>query len=188
MRSRIGILAATVFISTAALAHEFWLEPPRFRLAPGATANIHTFIGADFVGQSWTTKATKVLRLVRYGPAPADSTNLTPQNAAETDSFQTDFYFRQPGTHVVLMRSTNSFLELPADQFTAYLREEGLDYALKLRQEPARPRNLPPLRQSPGAGGRSRRYLPCHRQRLPPRVRPAAGAGARAKSLPRGPR
>ncbi|MBF9144223.1 DUF4198 domain-containing protein [Hymenobacter properus] len=120
---------------TAALAHEFWLEPPRFRLAPGTTAHVHTFIGADFAGKPWTTKATKVLRLVRYGPTPADSTNLTPQNAAETDTFRTDFYFRQPGTHVVLLRSTNSFLELPADQFTAYLREEGLDYALKLRQE-----------------------------------------------------
>jgi uncharacterized GH25 family protein len=124
-----------ILFSSAALAHEFWLEPPRFRLAPGATANVHTFIGADFRGEPWTTKATKVLHLVRYGPTPADSTNLTPQNAAETDTFRTEFYFRQPGTHVVVLRSTNSFLELPAEQFTAYLREEGLDYALKLRQE-----------------------------------------------------
>jgi hypothetical protein len=124
-----------ILFSSAALAHEFWLEPPRFRLAPGATANVHTFIGADFKGEPWTTKASKVLRLVRYGPTPADSTNLTPSNAADTDTFRTEFYFRQPGTHVVLLRSTNSFLELPAEQFTAYLREEGLDYALKLRQE-----------------------------------------------------
>ncbi|MDO7848036.1 DUF4198 domain-containing protein [Hymenobacter sp. M29] len=122
-------------ITTAALAHEFWLEAPRFRLSPGATVNVHTFIGADFKGEPWTTKATKVLRLVRYGPTPADSTNLTPQNATDTDTFRTSFTFAQPGTHVVLMRSTNSFIELPAAEFTAYLREEGLDYALKLRQE-----------------------------------------------------
>jgi uncharacterized GH25 family protein len=120
---------------TAALAHEFWLEAPRFRLQPGQAVNVHTFIGADFKGEPWTTKAAKVQRLVRYGPTPADSTSLTPTNFTEADSFRTAFTFAQPGTHVVLLRSTNSFIELPADQFTAYLREEGLDYPLELRQE-----------------------------------------------------
>ncbi|GAB3589023.1 DUF4198 domain-containing protein [Hymenobacter daeguensis] len=121
--------------ATTVLAHEFWLEAPSFRLQPGQTASVHTFIGADFKGEHWTTKATKIQRLVRFGPTPADSTSLTPGSPAETDTFRTAFYFRQPGTHVVLLRSTNSFIELPAEQFTAYLREEGLDYALKLRQE-----------------------------------------------------
>jgi hypothetical protein len=130
-------MAVAIFISiTAAFAHEFWLEAPRFRLAPGATVNIRPLIGTGFTGKPWTTKATKVLRLVRYGPAPDDSTNLTPApGAAETDTFRTSFTFARPGTHVVLLRSTNSFIELPAEQFTAYLREEGLDYPLKLRQE-----------------------------------------------------
>ncbi|WP_210517558.1 DUF4198 domain-containing protein [Hymenobacter terricola] len=138
MHSRVNVLAVNVFIliSTAALAHEFWLEAPRFRLQPGQTVNVHTFIGADFKGEPWTTKAAKIQRLVRYGPTPADSTTLTPAAGfAETDTFRTAFFFAHPGTHVVLLRSTNSFIELPAAQFTAYLREEGLDYALKLRQE-----------------------------------------------------
>lgn len=121
--------------TTTVLAHEFWLEAPRFRLQPGATVNVHTFIGADFKGEPWTTKAAKIRRLVRYGPKPADTTDLTPRNFAATDTFRTAFTFAQPGTHLVLLQSTSSFIELPADQFTAYLREEGLDYPLKLRQE-----------------------------------------------------
>jgi uncharacterized GH25 family protein len=129
------ITAALVAITTAALAHEFWLEAPRFRLQPGQTVNVHTFIGADFKGEPWTTKAAKIQRLVRYGPTPADSTDLTPTSFTAADTFRTGFTFTQPGTHVLLLRSTNSFIELPAEQFTAYLREEGLDYALKLRQE-----------------------------------------------------
>ncbi|MDO7853756.1 DUF4198 domain-containing protein [Hymenobacter sp. CA1UV-4] len=129
------VISGSILIATATLAHEFWLEPPRFRLQAGQTVSIRPLIGADFSGKPWTTKATKVLRLVRYGPTPADSTNLTSKNATETDTFRTSFAFAQPGTHVVLMRSTNSFIELPAAEFTAYLREEGLDYALKLRQE-----------------------------------------------------
>ncbi|MBO2008193.1 DUF4198 domain-containing protein [Hymenobacter negativus] len=134
MRAR--LLPILLLLTTsAALAHEFWLEAPRFRLQPGQTVSVHTFVGADFKGEPWTTKATKIQRLVRYGPTPTDSTSLTPISPTEADTFHTAFYFKQPGTHVVLLRSTNSFIELPADQFTAYLREEGLDYALKLRQE-----------------------------------------------------
>ena len=134
LRTVATVVGLTCF--TATLAHEFWLEAPRFRLKPGQTVNIHTFIGANFKGEPWTTKAAKVQRLVRYGPAPADSTDLTPAPGfAPTDTFRTTFTFAQPGTHVVLLRSTSSFIELPAEQFTAYLREEGLGYALRLRQE-----------------------------------------------------
>ena len=135
MNSKILATLALSALATTALAHEFWLEAPRFRLQPGETVNVHTFIGADFKGEPWTTKAAKIQRLVRFGPTRTDSTDLTPKNTTETDTFRTGFTFAQPGTHVVLLRSTNSFIELPADQFTAYLREEGLDYALKLRQE-----------------------------------------------------
>ncbi|MDB5235452.1 MAG: hypothetical protein JWR44_2445 [Hymenobacter sp.] len=133
---KLKLLFIFTLLVTATLAHEFWLEAPRFRLQPGQTVNVHTFIGANFKGEPWTTKAAKVLRLVRYGPVRGDSTDLTPAAGfAEADTFRTAFAFAQPGTHVVLLRSTNSFIELPAEQFTAYLREEGLDYPLKLRQE-----------------------------------------------------
>ncbi|MFC6225757.1 DUF4198 domain-containing protein [Hymenobacter artigasi] len=136
MNSKIlATLVLSAFVFTAALAHEFWLEAPRFRLQPGDTVNVHTFIGADFKGEPWTTKAAKIQCLTRFGPTPGDSTDLTPKNATDTDTFRTGFTFARPGTHIVLLQSTSSFIELPADQFTAYLREEGLDYALKLRQE-----------------------------------------------------
>ncbi len=136
MKPQLLVVAALLACTTATLAHEFWLEAPRFRLQPGQAVSVHTCIGTDFKGGPWTTKAAKIQRLVRYGPAPADSTDLTPAPGfTEADTFRTAFTFAQPGTHVVLLRSTNSFIELPAAQFTAYLREAGLDYALKLRQE-----------------------------------------------------
>ena len=39
------------------------------------------------------------------------------------------------GTQLVALVSTPSFIELPAAEFTAYLREEGLDNALRYRQQ-----------------------------------------------------
>ena len=129
-------LALLALTGLTAGAHEFWLEAPRFRLEPGQTVHIRPLIGEQFKGGPWTNKAAKVLRLVRYGPAPADSTNLTPAPGfAPADTFRTALAFAQPGTHVVLLQSTNSFLELPAKEFAAYLREEGLEYTLRLRQE-----------------------------------------------------
>ena len=136
--NKIHLQLATLlaFAGFTAGAHEFWLEAPRFRVQPGQTLSIRPLIGENFKGEAWTNKAEKVLRLVRYGPTPADSTDLTPAPGfAPTDTFRTAFAFAKPGTHLVLLRSTNSFIELPAGQFTAYLREEGLDYVLKLRQE-----------------------------------------------------
>ncbi|WP_426060255.1 DUF4198 domain-containing protein [Hymenobacter sp. B1770] len=134
---RISIPAALlVCAGLSAAAHEFWLEAPRFRLQPGQTINIRPLIGENFKGEPWTNKAEKVMRLVRFGPTPADSTDLTPAPSfAPTDTFRTALAFTKPGTHVVLLRSTNSFIEMPAAEFAAYLREEGLDYTLKLRQE-----------------------------------------------------
>ncbi|WP_035563212.1 DUF4198 domain-containing protein [Hymenobacter sp. IS2118] len=137
MHSSIKLLTISIFLSasTAALAREFWLEASRFRLQPGQTIHIRTLVGENFKGEPWTNKAAKILRLVRHGPIPGDSTDLTPVSPAETDTFRTAFTFARPGTHVLLLQSTNSFIELPGEQFTAYLREEGLDYALKRRQE-----------------------------------------------------
>ncbi len=124
-----------LLIAAPSRAHEFWLELPRFRIQPGETVRFHPFVGENFTGEPWTTRASKILRLVRYGPALADSTDLTPRAPAATDSFGTAVTYLQRGTHLLTLRSTDSFIELPARKFIAYLRDEGLDYALQKRHE-----------------------------------------------------
>lgn len=123
---------------TAALAHEFWLQPARFRLLPGDAANVRPLVGENFRGELWGNRASKILRFARYGPAPADSTDLAPApGAAPADTFGTVVTFARPGTHLVVLRSNFAFIELPGDKFTAYLRAEGLELALRRRQERA---------------------------------------------------
>jgi hypothetical protein len=122
-------IVASISLGTA-LAHEFWLEFPRLRLQPGDTVNFRLLVGNDFAGKPWRNQPGKVLRLVRYGPT--DSTSLTP---APTDTLNTALRFAQPGTHLVALSSADSFIEMTGPEFTAYLREEGLDYILKKRQE-----------------------------------------------------
>jgi hypothetical protein len=119
-----------VLTSLTALASEFWLEFPRLRLQPGDTVNFRLLVGSDFAGKPWRNQPGRVLRLVRYGPA--DSTDLTP---APADTLRAAVRFAQPGTHLLALSTADSFTELPGLQFTAYLRESGLDYILKKRQE-----------------------------------------------------
>ena len=133
---KIRLTTALLLVAAAAAAHEFWLEAPRYRLQPGQSVSVHALVGESFHGEPWGNRASKILRFVRYGPAPADSTDLTPAPGyAPADTFRTALAFAQPGTHLVLLRSNNSFIELAADKFTAYLRGEGLDYVISQRQE-----------------------------------------------------
>ena len=129
------LLAATLLLAaTAALAHEFWLEVPGYRVPAGSTHSLRLLSGERFTGEKWAGKARRVVRLVRFGPAgPADSTNLPPQQPGPTDSLATAIRFERPGTHLVALHTNATFIRLPAAKFTAYLTEEGLTNALTLR-------------------------------------------------------
>ena len=118
----------TLLFAPAALAHEFWLETPRLRLAPNETTTLQLLVGDNFSGQPWPGRATKIRRLVRYGPTPTDTADLAP-----ADSLR--LRIARPGLHTVELQSADSFNELPAAQFTQYLQAEGLDFILDKRRE-----------------------------------------------------
>jgi len=120
-------------LATAALAREFWLQPVSFRVAVGAAVPLRLLVGEGFVGTSWARPLRRVQRFVRLGPTPRDSANLRP--ALLADSVAPALRCPTAGTHVVLLTSQLAFSELPAAQFTAYLRAEGLGEALRQRQE-----------------------------------------------------
>ena len=128
------LLPALVSITTAALAREFWLAPASYRVAVGAAVPLSLLVGQDFAGQAWARPTRRVRRFVRLGPGSvADSTDLRP--ALFADSLAPTLNCPAPGTHLVALTSQLAFIELPADAFTAYLREEGLGYVLRQRQE-----------------------------------------------------
>ncbi|MFD1470501.1 DUF4198 domain-containing protein [Hymenobacter caeli] len=142
MKAHFPIRGAALLLAAAAasgaLAHEFWLQPARFRLLPGETVYVRPLVGESFRGEPWGNGARKILRFGRYGPVPADTADLTPApGGAPADTFRTAVAFARPGTHLVVLRSNFAFIELPGEKFTAYLREEGLELALRRRQERA---------------------------------------------------
>jgi hypothetical protein len=123
-----------LLLATAALAHEFWLQPASFRVAVGAVVPLKLLVGEAFKGETWPRPTRRVRRFVRFGPTSlADSTDLRP--ALLADSVAPALRCSTAGTQLVVLTSAPSFIELPAAEFTAYLREEGLDNALRHRQQ-----------------------------------------------------
>lgn len=127
------LLAAT----TATLAHEFWLEPARYWVRPGASVHLRRFSGEDFTGEAWTGRSTRLTLFRHYAPGAAAPANLLPATPAAPpfDTIQSTVTLRQPGTHLVALATNNAFITLEADKFSAYLKEEGLDNVLALRAQ-----------------------------------------------------
>jgi hypothetical protein len=122
-----------LLLPAATLAQEFWLQPANFRVAVGAPAPIKLLVGDNFLGASWVRPTRRVQRFVRLGPTPLDSADLRP--ALLADSVAPAVRCPTAGTHLVALASQLAFIELPAAQFTSYLRQEGLGLALRQRQE-----------------------------------------------------
>ena len=55
-----------------------------------------------------------------------DSADLT-ATATSADTLHTTIAFQKPGLHLLALTTTNTFVQMPADKFTAYLQEAGLD-------------------------------------------------------------
>lgn len=123
-------LLLLLLLAPAALAREFWLAPATYRVAVGAPTPLRLLVGENFAGHGWPRPTRRARRFVRLGPA--DSTDLRP--ALLADSVAPVVRCPAPGTHLVVLTSQLAFSELPPAEFTAYLRQEGLGYALQQRQ------------------------------------------------------
>lgn len=132
MKKYPSLLLLTATVALTAAAHEFWLMPPQFFVAPGTTLNLHLFVGENFTGERWAGKSNRVTRLAHY--APLGSEDLLAA-ATAADTLQPNVTFAQPGTHMVVLATNNSFITLEAEKFNAYLKEDGLDYILLQRQQ-----------------------------------------------------
>jgi len=126
------MIIAFVAISLLATAHEFWMQPKKFRYAVGEEVKIDFLVGENFSGENWDLTKHKVELaqvISAYGkkvltPAikPTKGNNLTYKLANE-------------GTHLFSITSNEAYIELEAPKFNAYLEEDGLDEILALRKK-----------------------------------------------------
>lgn len=121
------ILLLLLWLSSAAWAHEFWLEPERFEVG-GEPCRVSIVVGERFVGEPWKGALENITELVAV--TGAGKTSLLKQPLTEP-SFRLSG--EQKGQHLVGFTNKNSAIELPADKFESYLRSEGLETIIEAR-------------------------------------------------------
>jgi len=115
-----------------ALAHEFWLEPQQYIFSRTDEINIRFRVGESFTGDNWKGNREKVSELKLYYADIIDDLSDVISDE-EGDSLQ--FSIHEEGTAMVTFNNTNSFIELDAEKFNAYLLEDGLQAAIDYRKK-----------------------------------------------------
>ncbi len=123
---------AGLFVTLLAVGHEFWLQPQRFFAPVGDRVEVETMVGEDFLGERTTANKNKLVQYQHWfnGQSEDMSTNLV------SDSYGlARVTLKTPGVHLLALSNTNKFLSMKPDSFALYLREDGLEHIIKLREQ-----------------------------------------------------
>lgn len=118
-----AVLALVWLASKPAVAHDFWIEPENFDVPAGGPARVTAKVGHGAEMAPWPTLATRIVGLRSLGPDGLRDhrTDVHPEGSGQITLRGLD-----DGAYVVFLESTNSFSELPAEKFNAYVEEEGI--------------------------------------------------------------
>ena len=125
-----GVLAAAVALSVAPplLAHDFWIEPTSFSPKLGEIVGVRLRVGVNLVGDPVPRVPALVNQFVVV--EASDRKPIFGRDGADPAGF---LRVVSPGLQVIGYYSKPSRIELPAETFNAYLKEEGLDSIVALR-------------------------------------------------------
>lgn len=111
-------------------AHEFWLQPDKFLYQKGEVLKLNFMVGEDFTGERWDLKRH---RLVRFDHHAGSYSNGLIEAVVPGEGNNLEIKLEHEGTHLFVMQSNNAFIELEAEKFNAYLKEDGLEDILAYR-------------------------------------------------------
>ena len=115
--------ALALFFAAAPLfAHDFWIEPSTFHPEVGATVGVALRVGEGFRGDPVPRMPSRIQRFVLVSPS-----GETPVEGVEGQDPAGVARITAPGVQVVGYRSNTSRVDLDAEKFELYLKEEGLD-------------------------------------------------------------
>ena len=129
---RLMLTVLVLFFAVPAKAHEFWMQAqPANPPAKSATA-LTLHVGEYFEGDQLPFTSAYIAALRQY--ACGEQLDLMSQVPAGVAPGQFKLQLGCAGTHLLALDSHPSLITLPADKFTAYLHEEGLDDIIKRRE------------------------------------------------------
>lgn len=128
-----GVAALAIALCMPAQAHDFWLQPGRFKISPGASTPLTLQVGHGGDRQRSQIPLRRITRFVAVGlDGGAIDLRPTLRRGAAGDGVLT---LAQPGTHILLLETdSKAHSHLPASRFNDHLRVEGLTQALAARE------------------------------------------------------
>jgi uncharacterized GH25 family protein len=115
-----------------ASSHEFWLQPGKFRYGVNEEMNVALLVGENFEGEPWDLKKNKIERLELHHLAKI--VDLRPQ-VRPGDKDPLKYKFTEEGTHGLVLQSSEAYVEMDAEKFNDYLKEDGIENALEIRSK-----------------------------------------------------
>ena len=130
MRRPVTLIAlATLILASPALAHDFWLQPARYRVEPGQPVPASIWVGHGVNRGLYDADIRRVVGLKSHGP-----NGVVDRRGQIRQGGQGAFSFDTPGTYVVAIETNHANSVLPDIRFNDYLEEEGLTPAREWRE------------------------------------------------------
>lgn len=127
-----GAGLALVALSLSATAHDFWVQPFKFWIAPNTAVMTTLQVGHGEFRQRWNAESARVLRFNDIGPGGVVTDHQRELAAADMNHDHM-LGFGAPGTHVLVLQTSYAESTLPGIRFTDYIKQEGLTPAIELR-------------------------------------------------------
>jgi len=129
---KIKLVALSFFLaSTPVVAHDFWIQPQRFQVAPGAPVALTFQVGHAAARERWGRLDRLVLLQDFWSGRRRDIRADVRNDGGPADVVTR---FATPGLHVLAMQSSHATSNLPAIRFNDYAKLEGLTPILAARQ------------------------------------------------------
>jgi uncharacterized GH25 family protein len=116
------VVVAIALLSVPLAAHDMWIEPTTFFPQPGEIVSLRLRVGEDLLGDPLLLDSSLVNQFV-----VKDGDGIRPVVRRDGRDPAGLVRLAAPGVHVIGYRSNPSAIEIPADMFNQYLKEEGLD-------------------------------------------------------------
>jgi uncharacterized GH25 family protein len=117
-----------LFAQTSVSAHDMWIDPVTFFPESGQVVGVRLRVGQDLIGDPLPRDARLINQFVVL-----DEGGRKPIGGREGGDPAGLLRTSAPGLMVIGYHSNPSVVELAADKFNQYLKEEGLDEAIELR-------------------------------------------------------
>lgn len=124
---RMAVLSIT-FSLAAVSAHDMWIEPMTFSPSPGEVVGVKLRVGQDLLGDPLPRSSALFKQF--FVEDAAGRKELVGREGGNPAGF---LRVASPGLLVIGYRSNPSAVELEAEKFNRYLKEEGLDAIAALR-------------------------------------------------------